>query len=89
MAIASTLNQQRKYLRCHMKPASFYYYPSCLPHPEWNTPCGANLLIHYIRPSSVPRNPLRLSEFQREKGTFPPFITLHHPSYFLKKLLQI
>ena len=28
MAIASTLNQQRKYLRCHMKPASFYYYPS-------------------------------------------------------------
>lgn len=24
MAIASTLNQQRKYLRCHMKPASFF-----------------------------------------------------------------
>lgn len=23
MAIESTLNQQRKYLRCHMKPASF------------------------------------------------------------------
>ena len=112
MAIESTLNQQRKYLRCHMKPASFFYYPSSLavivllliaslvvrysrpfhltlPHPEWNTPCGANLLLHYIRPSSVPRNPLRLSGFQREKGILPPFITLHHPSYFLKKLLQI
>lgn len=24
MAIESTLNQQRKYLRCHMKPASFF-----------------------------------------------------------------
>ena len=24
MAIVSTLNQQRKYLRCHMKPASFF-----------------------------------------------------------------
>lgn len=23
MAIESTFNQQRKYLRCHMKPASF------------------------------------------------------------------
>lgn len=25
MAIESTLNQQRKYLRCHMKPASFFF----------------------------------------------------------------
>lgn len=28
MAIASTLNQQRKYLRCHMKPASFFLHVS-------------------------------------------------------------
>lgn len=26
MAIESTLNQQRKYLRCHMKPASFFLH---------------------------------------------------------------
>ena len=26
---------------------------STLPHPEWNTPCGANLLLPYIRFSSV------------------------------------
>ena len=28
MAIESTLNQQRKYLRCHMKPASFFLHVS-------------------------------------------------------------
>ena len=26
---------------------------STLPHPEWNTPCGADLLLPYIRLSSV------------------------------------
>lgn len=26
MAIESTFNQQRKYLRCHMKPASFFLH---------------------------------------------------------------
>lgn len=26
MAIASTFNQQRKYLRCHMKSASFFLH---------------------------------------------------------------
>ena len=26
MAIESTLNQQQKYLRCHMKPASFFLH---------------------------------------------------------------
>ena len=28
-------------------------YHSTLPHPEWNTPCGVNLLLPYIRLSSV------------------------------------
>lgn len=28
MAIESTFNQQRKYLRCHMKPASFFLHVS-------------------------------------------------------------
>ena len=28
-------------------------YHSTSPHPEWNTPCGANLLLPYIRFSSV------------------------------------
>ena len=28
-------------------------YHSTLPHPEWNIPCGADLLLPYIRLSSV------------------------------------
>ena len=28
-------------------------YHSTLPHPEWNTPCGVNLLLPYIRLSPV------------------------------------
>ena len=28
-------------------------YHSTSPHPEWNTPCGVNLLLPYIRLSSV------------------------------------
>ena len=28
-------------------------YHSTLPHPEWTTPCGVNLLLPYIRLSSV------------------------------------
>ena len=40
-----------------------------------------------LHPSSIPWNPLCLSGFQGLKGTIPPFITLHHPSYFLKNLL--
>ena len=29
------------------------FYHTTSPHPEWNTPCGANLLLPYIRFSSV------------------------------------
>ena len=34
-----------------------------------------------LHPSSIPWNPLCLQGFQREKGTFSPFITLHGLSF--------
>lgn len=38
-----------------------------------------------LHPSSIPWNPLYLSEFQGLNGTNPPFITLHLPSFSLDK----
>lgn len=85
MAIESTFNQQRKYLRCHMKPASFYYYPSCLPHPELNTLWSRLITSLYSAFICSSESPAFIGISEGEGY----ITTLHHPSYFLKKLLQI
>ena len=46
MAIESTLNQQRKYLRCHMKPAFFAIESTCnLYQPIWQKRRIAYMII--------------------------------------------
>jgi len=41
MAIASTFNQQRKCLRCHMKPAFFAIESTCK--------CGLTILVDHFK----------------------------------------